>query len=154
MKFTTIKYSLFSLFITFFCLAISAQDNKSLSKKAFRCKQQAFLIKKASITQEEAKLFFPVYFELQDKISKINENFWKTNKQIKNKQLSEEEYDNLIRKNALSKIESDKLELLYNAKFRKIISAKKLYRLKLAEISFRRELLKNFQKINKRGNVN
>lgn len=59
---------LFSILILFtcFCTYTQAQKNK-LSKEEFRARQEAFITENAQLTPKEAKEFFPLYFELQDK---------------------------------------------------------------------------------------
>lgn len=49
-----------------FCSNLQAQKAK-LSKEEFRKVQEKFITEKASLTAKEAKQFFPLYFELQDK---------------------------------------------------------------------------------------
>lgn len=51
---------------TCFCTYTQAQKNK-LSKEEFRARQEAFITENAQLTPKEAKEFFPLYFELQDK---------------------------------------------------------------------------------------
>ena len=57
---------LFSILILFtcFCTYAQAQKNK-LSKEEFRARQEAFITENAKLTQQEAKEFFPLYFELE-----------------------------------------------------------------------------------------
>ena len=44
-----------------------------LSREEFRTKQKAYIIEQAKLTKEEAAKFFPIYFELQDKKEKQND---------------------------------------------------------------------------------
>ena len=50
--------------------------DQHLSREEFRAKQKAFIIEQAGLTKEEAAKFFPVYFELQDKKKKLNDESW------------------------------------------------------------------------------
>ena len=47
-----------------------------LSREEFRTKQKAYIIEQAKLTKEEAAKFFPIYFELQDKKKKLNDESW------------------------------------------------------------------------------
>ena len=62
--------------------ALHAQHNK-MSREEFKVKQQAFLTQRAGLTEEEAKEFFPVYFELQDKKKELNDKAWDVMRQGK-----------------------------------------------------------------------
>lgn len=58
-------FYILALFIGF-CSSVYAQKAK-LSKEEFRNIQEKFITEKANLTTKEAKQFFPLYFELQDK---------------------------------------------------------------------------------------
>ena len=50
--------------------------DQHLSREEFRAKQKAFIIEQAGLSKEEAAKFFSVYFELQDKKKKLNDESW------------------------------------------------------------------------------
>ena len=93
-----------------------------LSPTEFRAKQQAYITEKAGLTKEEAAKFFPLYFELQDKKKEQN-----------------------------ARIASDRLDKTYFVRFKKILSAKKLYLVQKAEMRFHRELLKGMRHNDNKG---
>ena len=66
------------LIISCISISIQAQDRKKsgFTKEEFRARQEAYLMQKAEITQEEAAKFFPVYFELQDRKKAVNDKAW------------------------------------------------------------------------------
>lgn len=121
---------------------IQAQKGKCLSKEEFRAKQEAFFVEQNILTQEEAKQFFPLYFELQDKKHAYNKKAWQLMRQGKNENLSEEEQMKVIENVIKTKIEINELDLEYVHKYKAFLSAKKIYRLQRAEMRFHRELLK------------
>ena len=93
--------------------------NQRLSPAEFRARQKAYITEKAGLTKEEAARFFPLYFELQDKKKEQNDKAWSLIRQGKDE--------------------------TYFAKFKKILSAKKLYLVQKAEMRFHRELLKGMR---------
>ena len=57
----------FLTLIICFCMTPIQAQKKMMSQEEFRKQQQMFLTERAGLTPEEAKNFFPLYFELQDK---------------------------------------------------------------------------------------
>lgn len=128
------------------CISISiqAQGKKKggFSKEEFRNRQEAFLTQRAEITQEEAAQFFPVYFELQDRKKAINDKAWEQARKGKDPKATDADYEKIIESIVKARIESDKLDLEYLQRFKKILSPKKIYKLQRAEMKFHRDLLK------------
>lgn len=121
--------------------ALHAQHNK-MSREEFKAKQQAFLTQRAGLTEQEAKEFFPVYFELQDKKKELNDKAWDVMRQGKKPETTEKEYEKILDEVARLRIAADETELEYLKKFKKMLSSKKLYLIKKGELKFHRELLK------------
>ena len=106
-----------------------------LSPTEFRAKQQAYITEKAGLTKEEAAKFFPLYFELQDE------------------KTTEAQYDAIMEGVYDARIASDRLDKTYFVRFKKILSAKKLYLVQKAEMRFHRELLKGMRHNDNKGKV-
>ena len=123
------------------CINAYAQQAK-LSKEEFRNMQEKFISEKAKLTKKEAKQFFPLYFELQDKKTSLNKEAWKKLRKGKEKKVSETEYSQLVEDIIETRIQIDKLDLEYIRKYKKILSAKKIFEIQRAEMKFHRELLK------------
>ena len=125
-------------------LSVWANDGicQRLTKEEFRAKQQAFLTEKAGLTQAEAAKFFPLYFELQDRKQKLNDNAWKLLRQGKNENTTESQYGEILDGVYDARVASSELEQTYLKKFQKILSNKKIYLIQRAEMRFPRELLK------------
>lgn len=135
------KIFLFLLFtFLFFPLGMMAQKH-CMNKQEFRNRQQAFLTEKANLTEEEARQFFPLYFELQDKKEIKNREAWQQIKKGK-EILTESEYDQINEEVVKCRLESCQLEQEYLQKYKKILPAKKIFDLQRAELRFHRELLK------------
>lgn len=119
--------------------------NQRLSPAEFRAKQKAYITEKAGLTKEEAVKFFPLYFELQDKKKEQNDKAWKLIRQGKDEKTTEAQYDAIMEGVYDARIASDRLDKTYFEKFKKILSAKKLYLVQKAEMRFHRELLKGMR---------
>jgi len=129
--------------------AWGVEDNdQRLTPDEFKAKQQAFITEDAGLTNEEANAFFPVYFELQDKIKDINDRVWKLIRKGRDPKTTEAQYDEIITKVYDLRIASDKLEKSYFQRFKGILSFRKIYLIQRAEMRFHRELLKG---MNRRG---
>lgn len=123
------------------CVYLQAQKPK-LNKEEFRARQEAFITQNAQLTPQEAEAFFPLYFELQDKKSQSNREAWKEIRKGKQPNLSEEEYSRIIEAVIQARITADQLDLEYMRKYKKFLSAKKIYDIQRAEMKFHRHLLK------------
>ena len=135
------KIFLFLLFtFLLFPLGMMAQKH-CMNKQEFRNRQQAFLTERANLTAEEARQFFPLYFELQDKKEIKNREAWQQIKKGK-ETLTEGEYDKINEEVVKCRLESCQLEQEYLQKYKKILPAKKIFDLQRAELRFHRELLK------------
>ena len=127
------------------CVSVAQAQHRTMNKQEFRQKQKQFIIEKVSITPQEAKEFFPLYFELQDKKHDLNKETWmKLRREQKNK-LTDEEYSKIIDEIAKARIAAYELEYEYIQKYKKVLSAKKIYRLQRAEMHFHQDLLKGFR---------
>lgn len=132
------------------CLGVAVwaqtKEGARLSSEEFRAKQEAYITKRADLDQKEIKKFFPLFFELQDKKKELNDKMWKLIKSGRDESTTEAEYDNIVKEAQELKLQSDKLEQEYYRRFRKILSAKKVYKVQVAEMTFHRELLKGVNK--------
>lgn len=126
--------------LLFCCVTLTTAQNKRLSKEEFRAKQEAFLTEKAGLTADEAKAFFPVYYELQEKKQEINDTAW--HKRKKMKEMSDDECESAMKDIANSKIECAKLDLKYIDRFKKVLPIKKICAIQWAEVQFHRRMLK------------
>ncbi len=125
--------------------------NQHLSPTEFRAQQKAYIIEKAGLTKAEAAKFFPLYFELQDKKKEQNDKAWSLLREGKDEKTTEARYDAIMEEIIDARIASDRLDKTYYTKFRKILSAKKLYLVQKAEMRFHRDLLKGMRHNGDRG---
>lgn len=120
--------------------------DQHLSPTEFRVKQKAYIMEKAGLTKEEAVKFFPMYFELQDKKKELNDKAWELIRKGKNEKTTEAQYAEIMEGVYDARIASDRLEKTYFDKFKRVLSAKKLYLVQKAEMRFHRDLLKGMQR--------
>lgn len=135
------------------CLSLlRASDgcNQHLTPEEFRAKQQAYITEKAGLTKEEAAKFFPVYFELQDRKKQLNDEAFALLRQGKEEGTTDARYEEILDGVYDARIAADRLDKTYLAKFKKILSCKKIYLVQRAEMRFHRELLKG---MNKKGDT-
>ncbi|WP_195590736.1 hypothetical protein [Bacteroides finegoldii] len=120
--------------------------DQHLSREEFRTKQKAYIIEQAKLTKEEAAKFFPVYFELQDKKKKLNDESWSLMRKGKDDKTTEAQYKEINEKIAENRIAADQLDKTYLGKFNKILSSKKIFLVQRAEMRFHREMIKGMHR--------
>ena len=87
------------LFLITLCLCTSMQAQQKKGKcteDEFRNKREAYLKEKAQLTDEEAALVLPLYFEMLEKKELNNKEPWIKIKATNISNASEEEYDEII----------------------------------------------------------
>ena len=153
------KKTLFLIFISFLfvnVLFINAQDtSKSLMNlQAFEKSKQEFIIKEAGLTQKEAESFFPLNSELQKKKLDLHRKHKEDMKQTKESEnISDEEYEHLLKENTNLKMKEAELDKEYSDKFNKLISPQKLFKAQQAERTFMQEELRKFRESKKDGRI-
>ena len=130
-----------------FFLPVSAQKKDKCNETEFRAKKQAYMAKRAHLTQEETEKFFPLYFEFQDKKKEINKGAWGNAKEGIKPETTEKQYEEIIDKYFDEQERIAQLEKEYIKKYREILSNKKIYMLYWAEIKFSRNMLRILQEI-------
>ena len=121
--------------------AIDGCKQHRLSREEFRVKQQTYITEKAGLTPKEAKQFFSVYFELQDRKKSLNDEAWSLIRKGKDEKTTEAEYEEIMEGVYDARMAIDRLDKTYFDKFKKILSCKKIYLVQKAEMRFHRELL-------------
>ena len=93
--------------------------DQHLSREEFRAKQKEFITEQAGLSKKEAAKFFPVYFELQDKKKKLNDESWDLMRKGKDDKTTEAQYAEINEKVANNRIAADQLDKTYLGKFKK-----------------------------------
>jgi len=149
----------FFLSIMLFCLSlhVGAQGPGSPERRLFirtqvggeqiQVERIAYLTEKIGLTAEEAQLFWPVYNEMDNKRTAMFEEraaiiqkFMNESAKMNDKQLDEH-------LNRLVAIQQQEMALPaeYDAKFRKVLPARKVMNLYVAEMGFRNYLLQTIR---------
>ncbi|MEL1254475.1 sensor of ECF-type sigma factor [Flavobacterium sp. DGU38] len=121
-------------------------DEKREKIKAFKV---SFLTTELELTQAEAEKFWPIYNAFDDKQYELRHEKMKTYL----RKMNDENVNSLSEKEAatlLSQIESTDKELYflrekYMSNLKKVLSAKKILKLKKSEDDFNRKLLKQYK---------
>lgn len=133
--------SLFSYF------PLSAQENSSHGNfdiEAFKKKRAEFIIEKADLTEAEAKAFIPLTNELMDKRFELNRAIRKESRELRKKdKKTSADYERLLDASSAAKIKEAQLEQEYLQKFKKVLSAEKIYKYKQAEAEYMKEMINN-----------
>lgn len=108
----------------------------------FRAKRVAFITERVKLTSEEAEIFWPVCNELQEKKFELNKPIREERRAIYSakKQLTEADYLKLINANADIKIKEAQLDKEYLEKFKKILSAEKIFKYQRAEEEYMQQV--------------
>ena len=138
------KICVLVLFVMACVVGVQAQSPR-LSKEEFRQLQQKFITERAQLNSEEARQFFPLYFELQDKKHECNRIAWQKQRKGKNENTTEEEYAQIVEDVIQACIDVDRMELEYVRKYKRFLSSEKIYLIQKAEMRFHRELLKDMR---------
>ena len=145
------KLGLSILSTIFFCSSVfplfaqnKTDEQKRQELENFRAKRVAYITKEVSLTDEEAKGFWPICNEMEEKKFELNRNIRQGIKKIRDeekagKNVSDAEYDRLINLIQDSKVKEAELEKEYIKKIRKIIPAEKVLKYQRAEHKFARE---------------
>ena len=134
--------------------SLNAQEQKRherLSAEQFKAKQQEYLTKAADLTEQEAKDFFPLYFEMKEKQASVSDEAWKLFREGSKDDAKEGSYKEILDSFTESSLNSARLEKTYLEKFRKILSDKKIYKIKRAEMGFRRDMVRDIWKPRSEG---
>lgn len=128
-----------------------AQDDKKVDEKREKIKayKVSFLTTELELTPTEAEKFWPVYNAFDDKQYELRHQKMKTYM----RKLDDDKINSISEKEAatlLSQMESTDKELYllrekYMSNLKKILSAKKILKLKKSEDDFNRKLLKQYR---------
>ncbi|GAB6012859.1 hypothetical protein [Viscerimonas tarda] len=132
------------------------QENKRFNLEEFKKNRIEFLKKELKLTNDEAKTFFPLSDELMRKKYELNKSLMEKNRNLKNKtNITDAEYEEIVREMLEVRIKEAKLEKEYYEKFKIVLSPEKIYKYQMAELKHARNMLNNRERperaINTRG---
>lgn len=126
--------------------SLNAQETRRrerMTAEQFQARQQEYLTKVAELTEQEAKEFFPLYFEMKQKQKAMQDEAWKLFREGMDDNAKDGSYKEINDTFAESQLNSARLEKNYLEQFRKILSDKKIYKIKRAEMGFRTNMVRD-----------
>ena len=143
-----------AVLLTLPALAQQQSRRPRFNPEEFRARMEAYITQKAELTQSDAERVFPIFQEMKNKqfevMRKVQQQRHRGEEQLK----SEEDYERALTTMGEAGIENAKIELIYYKKISKVVSAKKAYRIKLADDAFHREVLQRANNGNNNRNNN
>lgn len=118
------------------------EKRRHFSAEEFQAKQREFITEKAGLSQQEAEVFFPLFFEQQKKKFELEGNARRAINKKRGEKMSDEQCRAFINKMAETRVEIAKLEQTYIGKYLEVISPSKLLEIQHAEGMFQRHLMK------------
>lgn len=124
---------------------VSAQqrdDKRKENFEQFRAKRIAYITEKVKLTPKEAEVFWPLANELQEKKYELNKPLREERKKQRASQtaLTEADYLKIIDANADIRIKEAQLNKEYLEKFKKTLSAEKIFKYQKAEEELMRQM--------------
>jgi hypothetical protein len=115
--------------------------------EAFKEKRVAFITQAVNFTADEAKAFWPLYNELQEKKFELNKQQRKALSEFREnekggKKYTENDYKNIVNLINQFRAKDAALDEEYVAKFSKVISYEKIFRYQQAELKFARDMIR------------
>ncbi len=148
------KYILFILIAAILPIASFAQDNnhKQWWKEMQEYKMN-FIAKEIGLSEEQKEKFFPIYNEMEAAIFKLNKETRELEKKISsNKQdVSDIEYEKAAEAMFELNAKEGSIEESYFTKFQSVLTPKQLFKLKIAERKFTREVMKHHNRMKSKG---
>ena len=136
----------FTLIISVFASAATAQVRK-MNMADYEKRKMEYIKKEAGLTDAEANRYFPLYNDLSKR--KLELHLQHRNKVEKmkqsNKNMSNEEYRQLLENDVDVKLKEAELDKQYSDKLEKILSPEKLYRAQQAERKFMQQEVMKFR---------
>lgn len=126
--------------------SLSAQETRRrerMTAEQFQARQQEYLTKAAELTEQEAKDFFPLYFEMKQKQKSAQDEAWKLFREGRDENAKEGSYKEINDTFTEAQLTSARLEKSYLEQFRKILSDKKIFKIRQAEMGFRTNMVRD-----------
>ena len=128
------------------------QDNGHHGKSdKIKAMKVAYITSKLDLTTSEAEKFWPIYNEMMTKMHRLQLSRRKMMKESHNKEYSDAEINDMIKRNFEIEQEILDLKMEYDIKFKKVLPIQKVGKLYLAEHEFRKELVRKMRHSSKNG---
>ena len=142
-----------NILLLFFALIISALTTTSLAQARkmnmvdYEKRKMEYIQKEAGLTKEEAGKYFPLYNDLSKKKFELHKQHRDKVEKMKqrNKNMSNEEYRQLLENDVDVKLKEAELDKQYSEKLEKILPPEKLYKAQQAERKFMQQEVMKFR---------
>ena len=120
-------------------VAASAQkhERRPFDPQKFEQKLEAYVIQQVGFSQEEEKVFLPIFREMRQKQIKIMQNH-----HPKDKPKTEKEWETTLRERDNNEVQLKKIQQTYHNRMLKVVPASKVAKAIRAEDEFHREAFK------------
>lgn len=148
------KLILIALIFVATAAAATAQGRASREQWMTEMRQykRAYLAKELDLSKEQQNKFFPLYEEMEDECSRLDEDTRQMERRVAQAaDASDLEYEKATEAIYETKVKQAEIEKEYSAKFREVLSAKQLFRLKEADRKFARDMMRQHNRL--RGNA-
>jgi len=118
------------------------QHNHKFNYEQFKQKKAKYIKKEVGLTEDEAKAFLPLTDELMAKKFTLNKELRKAARALREKKdRTDDDFDSLVKQTLDVRIKEAQLEKEYYQKFKKVLSAEKIYKYQNAERKFVKEVV-------------
>lgn len=116
------------------------KDKRKFDPEKFKRDLSMHIVREAGLTPAEADKFFPVYFERKEKLRGLERQKSNTLKKGSQKSMSERDCQRILDEMAELEKKTQRVEKQYVDRMRKIIGARKMVKVFLAEKSFGKKM--------------
>ena len=146
----TMKQLLITTIMFCYCLTIGAQQQRPQQQQRFDPKEyqqrfEAFTSERAGFTKDEAAKFFALYNEMKDKERSFYREYNKILRETKPETVNDKNFISIVNRMNELEIASYKLQPEYIKKLQKVVSPKKYFLFKKAEMRFHSKELRRRQ---------
>ena len=143
MKRSLIILVLLSSFSMMFAQQNDERERRKEEFEKFNAKRMEYISKEMNLTAEQAKVFWPICNELQQKKFQLNRELREAIRKVIQQEQSgskpaDESYEKIINLSADVKIKEAKLDKEYTEKFKAVVSAEQIFKYQHAELLFAR----------------
>lgn len=143
----------YSMILSFEAIAQERKAERHFDREAFEERRNAFITAEVGLTPDEAAAFIPLCRELRQKKFEISRDYRKQAREILHKkQVTDAEYEKLIDAGVERGLKDAELEKEYLKKFKKVLSAEKIYKYRNAEAKFVRSYSKEARSNSRKHN--
>lgn len=143
-KFFNMKIFTLILLSALMPLLVAAQDDESLKK--VEAARIALITERLELTPEQAEKFWPVYREYVAKRQELRREYIDARRDVKGKEISEEESKKLLEKGLQLKERQVALDKTYSERLNNVITNRQILQLRRAEEDFRQMLIERLER--------